>query len=80
MYVNDFVVRADTPYARLGIRSSGGLGTRPSIRTPGTTPRSASIAGRLADQVKGPYVRQRAVIQAVLDGEADAGDPALDAR
>ncbi len=77
-YVTDFIVRADAPYATL----EDTFGRRFAYSTEHShsgynaaryhllSHRSAARAA-LFGTVKGPYVRQRAVIQAVLDGEAD---------
>ena len=78
VYVTDFIVRADTPYARL----EDTFGRRFAYSTEHShsgynaaryhlLPYRSATRSALFDQVKGPYVRQRAVIQAVLDGEAD---------
>ena len=78
VYVSDFIVRADAPYTRMedtfGRRlafstehsHSGYNAARHHLLAYRTAGR-ASLFG----EVKGPYVRQRAVVQAVLDGEAD---------
>lgn len=78
VYVTDFIVRGDSPYARLEDTfghcfaystehsHSGYNAARYHLLPYRSATRSA-----LFDTVKGPYVRQRAVIQAVLDREAD---------
>ena len=77
-YLTDFIVRADTPFATL----EDTFGRRFAYSTEHShsgynAARHHLLAYRagarpaLFGAVKGPYVRQRAVIQAVLDGEAD---------
>jgi ABC-type phosphate/phosphonate transport system substrate-binding protein len=78
VYVSDFIVGVDTAYHRL----EDTFGRRIAYSTEHSqsgynAPRHHLLAYRspsratLFAEVKGPYVRQRAVIQAVLDGEAD---------
>jgi ABC-type phosphate/phosphonate transport system substrate-binding protein len=78
VYLTDFITRADEPYHRLedtfGRRlaystehsHSGYNAARYHLLSHRSDARPALFA-----EVKGPYGRQRAVIQAVLDGEAD---------
>lgn len=78
IYLSDFIVRAESPYVRLedtfGKRiaystersHSGYNAARHHLLQYRSAARPALFA-----EVKGPYVRQRAVVQAVLDGEAD---------
>jgi ABC-type phosphate/phosphonate transport system substrate-binding protein len=78
VYVSDFIVRAESPYRTLADTLGGRIafstehsqsgynGPRHHLLRLRTAARPALFA-----EVKGPYVRQRAVIQAVLDGEAD---------
>jgi ABC-type phosphate/phosphonate transport system substrate-binding protein len=78
VYVSDFIVRADAPYQRLEDTFGGRIAYSTEHSQSGYNAarhhllayRSPFRATLFAD-VKGPYVRQRAVIQAVLDGEAD---------
>lgn len=78
VYVSDFIVRAESRYQRL----EDTFGERIAYSTEHShsgynAPRYHLLRYRTADrprlyrEVKGPYVRQRAVVQAVLDGEAD---------
>ena len=78
VYVSDFIVAANAPYTRL----EDTFGRRIAYSTEHSqsgynAARHHLLAYRsparptLFNEVKGPYVRQRAVIQAVLDGEAD---------
>lgn len=80
VYVSDFVVRADSAYRTL----ADTFGSRIAYSTEHSqsgynAPRRHLLAVRppgratLYREVCGPYVRQRAVIQALLDGEADVG-------
>jgi ABC-type phosphate/phosphonate transport system substrate-binding protein len=99
VYVSDFVVRADSPFARLPDTFGGRIAYSTEHSHSGyNAPRHHLLlhhAGRpaLFAEVKGPYGRQRAVVQAVLDGEADVAaidgyahdllrrhDPAVGAR
>ena len=100
VYVSDFIVRADASYARLDETFGGRIAFSTEHSQSGyNAARHHLLAYRsparpeLFAEVKGPYVRQRAVIQAVLDGEADVAaidgyahdllrrhDPALAAR
>jgi ABC-type phosphate/phosphonate transport system substrate-binding protein len=78
VYLTDFIVRADAPYATL----EDTFGRRFAYSTEHShsgynAARYHLLSHRSANRValfgtvKGPYIRQRAVIQAVLDGEAD---------
>lgn len=99
VYVSDFIVRADGPFGRLEDTFGGRLAYSTEHSHSGyNAPRHHLLkhhAGRpaLFAEVKGPYGRQRAVVQAVLDGEADVAaidgyahdllrrhDPAVGAR
>jgi ABC-type phosphate/phosphonate transport system substrate-binding protein len=100
VYVSDFVVRAEAPYTRLPDTFGGRIAYSTEHSQSGyNSARHHLLAHRspgrpsLFAEVKGPYVRQRAVIQAVLEGEADVAaidgyahdllrrhDPALAAR
>jgi ABC-type phosphate/phosphonate transport system substrate-binding protein len=100
VYVSDFVVSAQAPYTRLADTFGGRIAYSTEHSQSGyNSARHHLLAQRspgrpaLFAEVKGPYVRQRAVIQAVLDGEADVAaidgyahdllrrhDPALAAR
>jgi ABC-type phosphate/phosphonate transport system substrate-binding protein len=78
VYVSDFIVRADAAYARLEDTFGGRIAYSGEHSQSGYNgPRHHLLAyrsparPRLFAEVKGPYGRQRAVIQAVLDGEAD---------
>src|ERR671924_2241587 len=78
VYVSDFIVRADAPYKKLEDTFGGRIAYSTEHSQSGyNSPRYHLLAYRsparrsLFAEVKGPYVRQRAVIQAVLDGEAD---------
>ena len=78
VYVSDFIVRADALYARLDETFGGRIAFSTEHSQSGyNAARHHLLAYRsparakLFAEVKGPYVRQRAVIQAVLDGEAD---------
>ncbi len=77
VYVSDFIVRADGPFTRLEDTFGGRLAYSAEHSHSGyNAPRHHLLkhhAGRTAlfAEVKGPYGRQRAVVQAVLDGEAD---------
>ncbi len=98
-YVSDFIVRADGPFTRLEDTFDGRIAYSTEHSHSGyNAPRHHLLkhhAGRpaLFAEVKGPYGRQRAVVQAVLDGEADVAaidgyahdllrrhDPAVGAR
>jgi len=77
-YMSDFIVRADGPHRRLEETFGGRIAYSTEHSHSGyNAPRHHLLAYRsparstLFAEVKGPYVRQRAVIQAVLDGEAD---------
>jgi ABC-type phosphate/phosphonate transport system substrate-binding protein len=78
VYVTDFVVRADGPHQWLEDTFGGTIAYSTEHSHSGYNAaryhllryRSA-LRPALFAQVKGPYIRQRAVIQAVLDGEAD---------
>jgi ABC-type phosphate/phosphonate transport system substrate-binding protein len=100
VYVSDFIVRDDSAFQSLTDTFGGRLAYSTEHSHSGyNAPRYHLLpfrrAGRpaLFAEVKGPYVRQRAVIQAVLDGEADVAaidgyahdllrrhDPAVTAR
>lgn len=75
VYVSDFIVAAGSPYRTL----EDTFGHRIAFSTEHSQsgyngPRHHLLRWQrpqLFAEVKGPYVRQRAVIQAVLDGEAD---------
>jgi ABC-type phosphate/phosphonate transport system substrate-binding protein len=75
VYVSDFIVAADSAYRTL----EDTFGHRIAFSTEHSQsgyngPRHHLLRWQrpqLFAEVKGPYVRQRAVIQAVLDGEAD---------
>ena len=78
VYVSDFIVRADGPHRRLEDTFGGRIAYSTEHSQSGyNAPRHHLLAfrsparPRLFAEAKGPYVRQRAVIQAVLDGEAD---------
>lgn len=78
VYVSDFVVSAAGPHTSLEDTFGGRIAFSTEHSQSGYNgPRHHLLAYRSAArpalfaQVKGPYVRQRAVIQAVLDGEAD---------
>jgi ABC-type phosphate/phosphonate transport system substrate-binding protein len=78
VYVSDFIVRADAPHRRLEDTFGGRIAYSTEHSHSGyNAPRHHLLAYRsparsaLFREVKGPYGRQRAVIQAVLDGEAD---------
>lgn len=78
VYVSDFIVRADASYRRLEDTFGGRIAYSTEHSQSGyNAARHHLLAYRsparakLFAEVKGPYVRQRAVIQAVLDGEAD---------
>jgi ABC-type phosphate/phosphonate transport system substrate-binding protein len=78
VYVTDFIVRADTPYARLEDTFGRCFAYSTEHSHSGYNaaryhllPYRSATHSALFDTVKGPYVRQRAVIQAVLDGDAD---------
>jgi ABC-type phosphate/phosphonate transport system substrate-binding protein len=78
VYVTDFIVRADGPHQRLEDTFGSTIAYSTEHSHSGYNAaryhllryRSA-LRPALFAQVKGPYIRQRAVIQAVLDGEAD---------
>ena len=78
VYVTDFIVRADGPHQQLADTFGGTIAYSTAHSHSGYNAaryhllryRSAQRPA-LFTQVKGPYVRQRPVIQAVLDGEAD---------
>jgi ABC-type phosphate/phosphonate transport system substrate-binding protein len=76
--VTAFIVRADGPHQRLEDTFGGTIAYATEHSHSGyNAARSHLLRYRSAlrpvpfAQVKGPYIRQRAVIQAVLDGEAD---------
>jgi ABC-type phosphate/phosphonate transport system substrate-binding protein len=78
VYVSDFVVRGDGPHRRLEDTFGGRIAYSTEHSQSGyNAPRHHLLRYRaparpaLFAEVKGPYVRQRAVIQAVLDGDAD---------
>jgi ABC-type phosphate/phosphonate transport system substrate-binding protein len=78
-YLSDFIVRTDSRYARLEDTFGGGRFAYSTEHSHSgyNAPRYHLLPYRSAErpalfsQVKGPYGRQRAVVQAVLDGEAD---------
>jgi ABC-type phosphate/phosphonate transport system substrate-binding protein len=77
VYLSDFIVRADGPHRRLEDTFGGRIAYSTEHSQSGyNAPRHHLLAYRtpgrpaLFAEAKGPYVRQRAVIQAVLDGEA----------
>lgn len=78
VYVSDFIVRADSTYGRLEDTFGGRIAYSTEHSHSGyNAPRFHLLRYRTPDrprlyaEVKGPYLRQRAVIQAVLDGDAD---------
>lgn len=78
VYVSDFIVRADAPYRRLEDTFGGRAAYSTAHSQSGyNAPRhhllvhAAARSGPLFAEVRGPYGRQRAVIEAILDGEAD---------
>lgn len=77
VYLSDFVVRADGPFTRLEDTFGGRLAYSAEHSHSGyNAPRHHLLEHRggrpaLFAEVKGPYGRQRAAVQAVLDGEAD---------
>jgi ABC-type phosphate/phosphonate transport system substrate-binding protein len=78
VYVSDFIVSADGPHRKLEDTFGGRIAYSTEHSQSGyNAPRHHLLAYRspgrrvLFAEVKGPYVRQRAVIQSVLDGEAD---------
>jgi ABC-type phosphate/phosphonate transport system substrate-binding protein len=78
VYVSDFIVRADSGYRTLADTLGGRIAYSGEHSQSGYNgPRHHLLrhltASRrvLFSEVRGPYGRQRAVIQAVLDGEAD---------
>jgi ABC-type phosphate/phosphonate transport system substrate-binding protein len=78
VYVSDFIVRADSSFARLEDTFGGRIGYSTEHSHSGyNAPRHHLLRyrgpdrARLFEEVKGPYVRQRAVVQAVLDGDVD---------
>ena len=78
VYVSDFIVRADAPHKRLEDTFGGRIAFSTEHSQSGyNAARHHLLAYRsparakLFAEAKGPYVRQRAVIQALLDGEAD---------
>jgi ABC-type phosphate/phosphonate transport system substrate-binding protein len=78
VYVTDFIVRADGPHQQLEDTFGGAIAYSTEHSHSGYNAaryhllryRSA-LRPTLFAQTNGPYVRQRTVIQAVLDGEAD---------
>jgi ABC-type phosphate/phosphonate transport system substrate-binding protein len=78
VYVTDFIVRTDGPHQRLEDTFGGTIAYATAHAHSGSNAaryhllryRSA-LRPALCAQAKGPYVRQRTVIQARLDGEAD---------
>jgi ABC-type phosphate/phosphonate transport system substrate-binding protein len=78
VYVSDFIARADGPYQRLEDTFGGRIAYSTEHSQSGYNAARHHLLSYLTParrtlfrEVKGPYVRQRAVIQAVLDGEAD---------
>ncbi|MGH7325126.1 MAG: phosphate/phosphite/phosphonate ABC transporter substrate-binding protein [Candidatus Rokuibacteriota bacterium] len=78
VYVTDFIVRADSSFRTLGDTFRGRIAYSTEHSHSGYNAARYHLLGyrrpdrpALFGEVKGPYVRQRAVIQAVLDGEAD---------
>jgi ABC-type phosphate/phosphonate transport system substrate-binding protein len=78
VYVSDFIVRADGPHRTLEDTLGGRIAYSTEHSQSGYNgPRHHLLRLRTAarpalfTEVRGPYIRQRAVIQAVLDGEAD---------
>src|SRR5437763_1160336 len=78
VYVSDFIVRAEASYTTLAETFGGRIAYSTEHSQSGyNAARHHLLAYRsparatLFAEVKGPYVRQRAVIQAVLDDEAD---------
>lgn len=75
VYVSDFIVAADSAYRTLPDTFGGRIAFSTEHSQSGYNgPRHHLLRWRrpqLFSDAKGPYVRQRAVIQAVLDGEAD---------
>jgi ABC-type phosphate/phosphonate transport system substrate-binding protein len=78
VYLSDFIVRADGPHARLEDTFGGRIAYSTEHSHSGyNAPRFHLLQHRSAARpalfgaVQGPYIRQRAVVQAVLDGEAD---------
>jgi ABC-type phosphate/phosphonate transport system substrate-binding protein len=78
VYVSDFIVRADGPHRRFEDTFGGCIAYSTEHSQSGyNAARHHLLAYRspgrpaLFTEVKGPYVRQRAVVQAVLDGAAD---------
>jgi ABC-type phosphate/phosphonate transport system substrate-binding protein len=75
VYVSDFIVAADSAYGTLEDTFGHRLAFSTEHSQSGYNgPRHHLLRWQrpqLFSDVKGPYVRQRAVIQAVLDGEAD---------
>jgi hypothetical protein len=70
--VTDFVVRTDTPYARLEDTFERRFACSTEHSHSGYNAARylcSSIARRLADQVEGPYVRQRAVTSPSMRAE-----------
>ncbi|HEU4371301.1 MAG TPA: PhnD/SsuA/transferrin family substrate-binding protein [Methylomirabilota bacterium] len=80
VYVTDFIVRGDRSYRTLEDTFGGRLAYSTEHSHSGYNAaryhlRQYRSVGRdaLYAEVKGPYGRQRAVIQTILDGEADVG-------
>jgi len=73
VYVTDFIVRADGPHQRLEDTFGGTIAyaTEHSHSGYNLLRYRSALRPALFAQVKGPYVRQRTVLQGVLDGEAD---------
>jgi ABC-type phosphate/phosphonate transport system substrate-binding protein len=75
VYVSDFIVADDSAYRTLPDTFGGRIAFSTEHSQSGYNgPRHHLLRwqrAQLFSDVKGPYVRQRAVIQAVLDGEAD---------
>ena len=78
VYVSDFIVRADGPHRTLADTVGGRIAYSTEHSQSGYNgPRHHLLRHlgpsrrALFSEVRGPYARQRAVIQAVLDGEAD---------
>jgi ABC-type phosphate/phosphonate transport system substrate-binding protein len=78
VYVTDFIVRADGPHQRLEDTFGGRIAYSTEHSHSGDNaaryhllPYRSRVRPALFREVKGPDVRQRVVIQAVLDGEAE---------